>query len=72
MNRINPKKLVNSKWSAVLPVDRQKHFVVAKVTFDEDGQQVLECVIEAVLTRQRQVIDWCELQDASRWSFGWR
>lgn len=72
MNRINPRKLAHSKWTALSPVDRQKHFVVAKVSFDDDGLQVVECVIEAVLTRHRSAIDWRELQDERRWRFGWR
>lgn len=72
MNRINPRKLANSKWTAVVPVERQRHFIVVKVDFDEEGQQVLACEIEAVLTRRRQAIDWRELQDDRRWRFGWR
>lgn len=72
MNRINPRKLSNSKWTAVTPVDRQRHFVVVKVAFDADGLQVEECVIEAVLTRRRQAIDWRDLQDSRRWHFGWK
>lgn len=72
MNRINPRKLLNSKWTAVAPVARQRHFAVVKVEFDEAGEHVLECVIEAVLTRQQQAIDWKELQDTDRWRFGWR
>lgn len=72
MNRINPRKLANSKWTAVTPVDRQRHFVVVKVAFDEEGLQVAACEIEAVLTRRRRAIDWRELCDEGRWRFGWR
>lgn len=71
MNRINPKKLLDSKWTAVIPVSRQRHFAVVKVEFDEGGERVLACVIEAVLTRQQQAIDWEELKDEERWRFGW-
>lgn len=72
MNRINPRKLLHSKWTATTPLDRQKHFVVVAVAFDAEGLLVEECVIEAVLTRARRDIDWRELRDASRWRFGWR
>lgn len=71
MNRINPKKLRNSKWTAVAPVNRERHFVVVEVTFDEDELEVVDCVIEAVLTRRRRHIDWQELKDEGRWRFGW-
>jgi hypothetical protein len=27
MNNINPKKLLNSKWTAVTPVNKEKHFM---------------------------------------------
>lgn len=71
-NRLNPRKLLHSKWTATAALDRQKHFVVVKVVFDEEGLAVEECVIEAVLTRRRRHIDWRELRDASRWRFGWQ
>lgn len=72
MNRINPRKLANSKWTAVTPVDRQRHFVVVQVDVDDESQQVVGCEIEAVLTRRRQAIDWRDLRDEQRWRFGWR
>lgn len=72
MNRLNPRKLLNSKWTALAPAHRQKHFVVVKVLFDDEGLLVEECVIEAVLTRQRRAIDWHELKDAACWRFGWQ
>jgi hypothetical protein len=31
MNSLHPKKLLLTKWTAVRPVDRQKHFIVTKV-----------------------------------------
>lgn len=70
MNRIHPKKLLNSKWSAVVPQHREKHFRVSEVEFDDDGNVVL-CVLEAVLTRRARSIDWRDLQDASKWTQGW-
>ena len=35
MNRINPKKLFRSKWTAVSPMKKEKHFMVTEVEFDE-------------------------------------
>jgi len=70
MNSVNPKKLLNSKWTAVKPVNREKHFLVTEVEFDEDGR-VVNCLIEAVLTRRQSTIDWRSLRDGARWRSGW-
>jgi len=37
VNRINPKKLLNSKWTAVNPTKKEKHFLITEVEFDEEG-----------------------------------
>ena len=71
MNQINPKKLLNSKWTAVNPVDKEKHFLINKVTFDEEGL-VIECVIEAVLSKRTMSIQWQELKNSQHWQQGWK
>ena len=55
-NKFNPKKLHHSKWTAVKPVNKEKHFLVSKVTFDEEGD-VESCVIEAVISSNAYSID---------------
>lgn len=71
MNRINPTKLFNSKWTAVQPVDKQRHFIVISVIKSDDGL-VTTCRIEAVLTHKVFDLDWRELKDSSRWVMGWK
>ncbi|MFC5081023.1 hypothetical protein VTH8203_02786 [Vibrio thalassae] len=71
MNRINPIKLPNSKWTAVKPLKREKHFLVSQVKFDEDGT-VMSCKLEAVLSRKEYPIDWTELKDSDKWLQGWK
>lgn len=71
MNRINPKKLINSKWTAVNPVAREKHFIVSEVEFDEEGV-VVRCAIEPVLSGRLVAIDWQDLKDDTRWQHGWK
>lgn len=71
MNRVNPKKLLNSKWSKVDIVNCEKHFIVTKVVFDEQ-LRVIECIIEAVKTNNEYPIDWHELKHSDRWLMGWR
>ena len=72
VNQINPRKLLNSKWTAVKPVAKQKHFIVTNVEFDEEGLMVLACTIQAVLTKREADIDWHELKDGTRWQQGWK
>jgi tryptophan-rich hypothetical protein len=71
MNTINPRKLLNSKWTALQPVNRERHFMVSSVLFDEQGA-VVECEIEAVLTRRVAAIDWRTLKDSEQWAQGWK
>ena len=71
MNRINPKKLLHSKWTAVAPVNQEKHFMITDVEVDEEGL-VIGCEIEAVLSRRQMQIDWSELKDDARWLQGWK
>jgi tryptophan-rich hypothetical protein len=71
MNKINPKKLLQSKWTAVQPKQKQKHFIVTQMEFNDVGEVEL-CQIEAVLTHTQYDINWCELTDESCWIFGWK
>ena len=71
MNRINPKKLLNSKWTALKPVRKERHFIVTGVEYNEDGA-VVACAIEAVISRRSMPIEWRVLRDARRWAQGWK
>ena len=72
MNPLNPKKLLLTKWTAVKPVAKQKHFLVSRVIQPDDPTASIELVeIEAVLSKATQVIAWRELQDDSVWRQGW-
>ncbi|MBK7156871.1 MAG: TIGR02450 family Trp-rich protein [Sandaracinaceae bacterium] len=64
MNQINPKKLLHTKWTAVQPRNKEKHFIVTEVEFDEEGVAVLSCVLEAVMTRRSARIEWRVLADS--------
>jgi tryptophan-rich hypothetical protein len=71
VNTINPKKLFNSKWTAVHPSNKEKHFLVTDVKFDEEGH-VVHCVIEAVMSHRSEPIEWQNLKDSSQWLQGWQ
>ncbi|MDV6254362.1 TIGR02450 family Trp-rich protein [Vibrio sp. EA2] len=70
MNRINPAKLHNSKWTAVKSMNREKHFLISEVEFEEDGS-VISCKLEAVLSKNEYLIDWTELKNRDKWIQGW-
>lgn len=70
MNKINPKKLLRSKWTAVHPTNKEKHFLITELKLDDEGE-VIHCLIEAVLTKREEVINWQDLKDSERWVQGW-
>ncbi len=68
MNPLNPKKLHLTKWTAVKPVAKQKHFLVSKVIKPELPNEPVEDVeIEAVFSKATQIIAWRELQNDSEY-----
>jgi len=72
MNPLNPKKLHLSKWTAVTPVAKQKHFLVSRViqpALPDDPIELVE--IESVFSKATQVIAWRELQNEDVWRQGW-
>lgn len=71
MNRINPRKLLLSKWTAAHPRNREKHFLVTELFCDEDGV-VLDIEFQAVLTQRSERVSWQVLQDAEVWLIGWK
>ncbi|MGR6614712.1 TIGR02450 family Trp-rich protein [Pseudomonas rhodesiae] len=71
MNRINPAKLLLSKWTAAHPQNKEKHFLVTELFRDEEGT-VLEIELQAVMTRRGERLPWQALQDAGAWKIGWQ
>ena len=72
MNPLNPKKLLLTKWTAVKPIARQKHFLVSRVIEpDLPTDPIVSVEIEAVFSKAVQMIAWRKLQDDSVWRQGW-
>ena len=71
MNRINPEKLLLSKWTDRNPQNREKHFIVIDLLRDHE-ETIIACELEAVLSRRRMRIDWQVLRNNERWQFGWK
>lgn len=70
MITLNPKKLLNSKWTAVQPKHKEKHFLIREVEFNEDGV-VVHCLMEAIMTKHEFDIDWRDLKNPVHWQTGW-
>jgi len=71
INKISPKSLIHSKWTKVDVTNKEKHFIITVVKFDEE-QTVVSCMIEAVMTKNEYDIDWRELKDNNNWRIGWQ
>jgi len=71
MNAINPEKLHLSKWTAVHPQHKEKHFLVTKLVRDEE-ETVVEVILEAVYTRRETTLPWQALKDDATWRLGWK
>jgi tryptophan-rich hypothetical protein len=72
MNPLHPKKLLLSKWTAVAPVAKDKHFVVIKVLEPElPGSAVEWGALEALFSKRVQRLAWRELRDRAVWRQGW-
>lgn len=68
----SPKKLLNSKWTALNPTNKEKHFMVTKIMMPEDLNQAIAFVtIEAVHSKRSQVLAWLDLNDTTIWRQGW-
>ncbi|MDA8621411.1 TIGR02450 family Trp-rich protein [Psychrosphaera sp.] len=71
MNKISPKSLLHSKWTKVNIENKEKHFVITEVEFDED-QRVTKCIIEAAMTNNEYELNWRELKEPKQWKVGWQ
>ena len=71
--QINPKKLLNSKWTAVTPTNKEKHFMVIKLIAPEQPTMPIEWVeLEAVHSKRTQILAWRDLSDTANWLQGWQ
>jgi tryptophan-rich hypothetical protein len=72
MNLLQPNKLLLSKWTAVTPVTKEKHFLVSKVVLPNvPGGKVQLIDLEAVHSKAVRRMAWRELRDDTKWLRGW-
>ena len=69
---VNPKKLLNSKWTAATPTNKEKHFMVTTLVLPELAtEQITLIELEAVHSKRKQIIVWKALNDSNIWLQGW-
>ena len=69
---LNPRKLLHSKWTAVAPQHKEKHFLVIGIVDPQPpGSPVVSIELEAVHSKRVQVMPWRDLLDATQWRRGW-
>jgi tryptophan-rich hypothetical protein len=71
MNRINPEKLLQSKWTSLQVKQKERHFIVREIFRSEDGT-IVGCELEAIINNNVYTIDWQQLKDPSIWIMGWK
>lgn len=71
--RLNPAKLRLSKWTAVSPSRREKHWLVVAVHAPVPPAIRPDFVdLEAVHSRRVVTLPWRELADPAHWLQGWK
>ena len=71
-NPLSPKKLLLSKWTAVTPQHKERHFIVTRVVLPEPPATRIEQVeLEAVHSKRSMVLHWRALTDSAVWRRGW-
>lgn len=69
---LRPNKLLLSKWTAVAPNNKEKHFIVVKlVTPSIADAPVTQVELEAVHSKRIITLDWHALEDGVVWRQGW-
>ena len=72
MTDISSKKLLSSKWTAVVPTHKEKHFIVTGIVAPEPPTIVVSLVeLEAVYTKRKTILAWKMLTDEALWIQGW-
>lgn len=70
--RLNPRKLLLSKLTALAPKNKEKHFLVVRVLVPDDPlAPITEVELEAVYSGRSNVIAWKTLTDEAVWRQGW-
>lgn len=71
-NLVDRKKLLLSKWTAVSPIGKEKHFLVVRLVDPERAGDAVEKVeLEAVISGRTFLLPWRDLAGTANWKQGW-
>lgn len=71
--RLNPRKLLLTKWTAVDPRRKEKHFIVTGVIQPEAPETAIHLIeLEAVYSRRSWILPWRDLTNCAQWLRGWK
>ena len=69
---VNPKKLLHSKWTAVTPMNKEKHFLIVDLMSpDTPNEPITLIALEAIHSKRIQMLPWQQLNDQNKWCQGW-
>ena len=69
MRKLN--HLLNSKWTAVKPIDRARHFELKTLKGKTIQNDQIVCVMRCVVTRSLIHVYLDDLLDEDKWCKGW-
>lgn len=69
MQKLN--HLINSKWTAVRPIDRSRHFELKALQGGTRQSAKVVCLMRCVVTRSLIRVCLDELLDEDKWHKGW-
>ena len=75
MKKTQTKNLVDSKWTDLDPVRREKHFIVRRIVSSsklDNGTAVRTIELCAVISKRSKIVSENELNDPARWLPGWK
>lgn len=73
VNKFNPKKLLNSKWTALNPQNKERHFIVVKLLEDPQIEgKIIACILQSVMHKNDYEMPCEGLKDALTWAQGWK
>ena len=69
MARINPEKLLMTKWTAV--ETKRTALLHYNQLIRATDETIVACELEAVINKNNYEMDWHELKSTKAWKMGW-
>ena len=71
--RLSAKQLLLTKWTAAKPQNKEKHFIVTRLTEPDVPDAYIEMIeLEATYSKRSFTLPWRDLKDETQWLQGWK